>query len=133
MDVLRNAHRALRPGGVVLDLQPEPGDPSVEVVVGGRVVGAAPQDEAWYSEQILKARAALEGLVAEGLFVVERRVGYEWLQHAGTIGEWAAYRATKGMTPLDEGLVARLRALGADEADEVRKRERCRATRLRRL
>lgn len=77
-------------------------------------------------------RERLAGLVEEGYFVLERRVGYEWLQHASTIEEWAAYRASKGMTPLDEAFVQRLRELAAGGADELVKRERCSAAVFRR-
>ena len=132
VDALRNAHRALRPGGLLLDLQPEAGDPPVEVVHRGRVVGSTPQDEAWCAEQIAKARAVVAELVGAGWFAVERTRRYEWRQHATTVEDWAAYRASKGMTPLDDELVRRLRALTAGGADEIVKRERCVAIVLRR-
>jgi hypothetical protein len=130
---LKSAHGALRPGGVVLDLQPEPGDPPVEVIRGGRVVGSTPQDEAWCAEQIAKARAVLDDLVAGGWFAAERRRRYEWRQHATTVADWQAYRASKGMTPLDEDLVLRLEQLAAGGADEIVKRERCVANLYRRI
>ena len=131
MNALKSAHAALRPGGLVLDLQPEPGDPPVEVIRGGRVVGSTPQDESWCVEQIARVRAVVDELIARGWFVVETTRRYEWRQHATTIADWAAYRASKGMTPLDDELVGRLGALIAGGADEIVKRERCVATVLR--
>ena len=93
VNALKSAHRALRPGGVVLDLQPEPGDPPVQVLRGGVVVGSTPQDESWCAEQIAKARAVVAELTAEGWFVLERTRHYEWRQHATTVADWGAYRA----------------------------------------
>jgi hypothetical protein len=133
VNALKSAHAALRPGGVLLDLQPEPGDPPVEVIRGGRVVGSTLQDESWCAEQIAKVAAAVERLVEEGWFAVERVGRYEWRQHATTVDDWAAYRASKGMTPLDEELVRRLGALTAGGADEIVKRERWLARLMRRL
>ena len=132
VDALRNAHRALRPDGLLLDLQPEAGDPPVEVIRGGKVVGSTPQDEAWCAEQIAKARVVVAELIEAGWLAVERTVRYEWRQHATTVDDWAAYRASKGMTPLDEELVRRLGELTAGGADEIVKRERCVATLYRR-
>jgi predicted SAM-dependent methyltransferase len=132
VDALKNAHRALRPGGLLLDLQPEAGDPPVEVIRDGRVVGSTPQDESWCAEQIAKARAIVAELVDAGWFAVERTRRYEWRQHATTVDDWAAYRASKGMTPLEDDLVRRVRDLATDGADEIVKRERCVATVLRR-
>ena len=125
VNALKSAHAALRPGGVLLDLQPEPGDPPVEVVRGGRVIGSTSQDEAWCADQIPKAAAVVEQLVQGAWFAVERLRRYEWRQHATTIGDWAAYRASKGMGPLDEELVRRLTDLVGGGADEIVKRERC--------
>lgn len=125
---LKSAHAALRPGGVVLDLQPEPGDPPVEVIRAGKVIGSTSQDESWCAEQIAKAGAVITGLVDTGWFALERTRRYEWRQHATTIDEWAAYRASKGMTPLDEEFVRRLSELAAAGIDEIVKRERCVAT-----
>jgi hypothetical protein len=131
VNALTSAHAALRPGGLVLDLQPEAGDPPVEVIRGGEVVGSTPQDESWCAEQIAKVHAVVDELVAGGRFVVERTRRYEWRQHATSIADWAAYRASKGMTPLDDQLVRRLGELIAGGADEIVKRERCVATVLR--
>ena len=63
VNALKSAHAALRPGGLVLDLQPEVGDPPVEVVRGGRVIGSTPQNESWCAEQIAKAAVVVEELV----------------------------------------------------------------------
>jgi hypothetical protein len=116
----------------LLDLQPEPGDPPIEVMRGGRVVGHTTQDESWCTEQIWRARAGVAELVKDGWFVVERTRHYEWRQHATTVDDWAAYRASKEMTPLDDALLRRLRELTKDGADEIVKRERCVARLFRR-
>jgi hypothetical protein len=96
------------------------------------VVGRVAQNEAWCTGQILRVRELLADLIGAGYFAVERTLGYEWLQHASTLAEWAAYRASKGMSPLDPGLVRSLRTLARGGADEFVKRERCTATVLRR-
>jgi hypothetical protein len=95
VDALMSAHRTLRDDGLVLDLQPEPGDPPIEVVRGGRVIGSVPHDETWCTGQILRTRAA-GGACRGRLLVAERSLDYERLQHASMIDEWAEYRAAKG-------------------------------------
>jgi hypothetical protein len=132
VNALKSAHAALRSGGVVLDLQPEAGDPPVEVIRGGRVVGSTPQDESWCAEQIGRARVVVWRLVEEGWFAVSRVSRYEWRQHATTVADWAAYRDSKGMAPLDEELVRRLGELASGGADEIVKREQCVAALYRR-
>ena len=131
MNALRNAHRALRPGGIMLDVHPEPGDPTVEVVRGRAVVGAVRRDESWRTAQVGRVHAALDALVAEGLYVREVARSFDFMQRADRLDDWIAHLAAKGMSPLGEDLVARLRALTAG-GESLRTRERVTASRLRR-
>jgi hypothetical protein len=131
---LENVHRALRPGGLLLDVRPEPGDAVVEVVSAGRAARIGVVEESERGDRIRRARAALTRIVRRGWLVRERAVRFRFVSHADTVDDWLAHREEKGATSvLDPALVEQARALLAGGAGPLRLRERATATRYRRL
>jgi hypothetical protein len=131
---LENVHRALRPGGELLDVLPDAGDSVVEVVRGGRAVRVGAVGEASRSERVRDARAALARLVRRGWLVREQAVRFVFVSSAETVEEWLAHREQKGSTSvLDPAVVDRARALLAQGGARLRLRERATATRYRRV
>jgi hypothetical protein len=133
VNVLHRVHRWLRPGGRVLDIQPEPEDASVAVRDGKRLTFVGPYQRPAIYQNIHAARAALAGMVGEGLFTRERSVGFEVLYHFDSVDQWLAYRVERGTsTEVDPALLARARDVLTETAGELLIREQMRATRYRR-
>lgn len=132
MHVLHRVHRWLRPGGLVLDIHPEPEDARVEVRAGNRVRFVGPYARAAIYDNIHRARDTLAGLVGEGLFARERSTAFEVLYHFPSVDAWLAYRVERGTsTEVDAALLARARRELADTSGELLIREQMRATRYR--
>jgi hypothetical protein len=133
VNVLHRVHRWLRPGGRVLDIHPEPEDARVEVRNGKSLTFVGPYQRPAIYQNVHAARAALGGMVGEGLFARERSVRFEVLYHFGSLDEWLAYRVERGTaTEVDPALVARGRDVLAEMPGELLIREQMRATRYRR-
>ncbi len=78
-------------------------------------------------------RAALAGMVGQGLFARERSVGFEVLYHFDSVDQWLAYRVERGTsTEVDPALLGRARDVLAETPCELLIREQMRATRYRR-
>jgi hypothetical protein len=123
----------LRPGGRVLDIHPEPEDARVEVRDRHRLTFVGPYQRPAIYQNIHTARAALAGMVGEGLFTRERSVGFEVLYHFDSVDQWLAYRVERGTsTEVDPALLARARDVLTETAGELLIREQMRATRYRR-
>jgi hypothetical protein len=73
---LRKVHEALVPDGILLDMHPIP--PSTRVEVDGRSLGDL--DDAEFMETVAQTEAALDETVAEGLFVFETELEFDWLE-----------------------------------------------------
>jgi len=73
---LRKVHEALVPEGVLLDMHPIP--PSTRAEVDGRSLGELDDEE--FMETVGQTEAALDETVAEGLFVFETELEFDWLE-----------------------------------------------------
>lgn len=138
MHALRRIHRALRSGGVLLDVHPEPGDYALELLRPG----APPEPLGWLrhvSDQvprILDARAELARVVAEGLFAREERRRFEVSRYAERREDWDAFLAHPRIQGPDVDtarLAAALASLDEDAGARIVGRTSSRAERLRRL
>lgn len=121
MDVLGNMVRAVRPGGVVLDLQVIRPDPTIEA--DGRIVGEV-DGEALF-EWADAAVAAIDALVRRGRLVDEASDDHDVLKHYADGPELVSDFAGKKRR-LPEHALPELHAL---ETPCV-VRERCRLRRL---
>jgi hypothetical protein len=130
---LRRIHGAIRPGGALLDLHPQPAHARIEVVVDGRVVDAGQVDAARFIAKVLPARSALAEQVAAGYFVAERVEAFDFLTWFDGVDEWLAYLAAEWTTAdVPPALAARVRALLPGGAGPIATREAVHAARLRR-
>ena len=77
VDALRRAHRALRPGSVLLDLHPTASDVPVEV--GARVTGRVDTGDGL--RRHAAAAHALTRSVATQLFALERTLTFDFLTY----------------------------------------------------
>ena len=121
-------HRALRPGGVLLDVHPEPELARLEVAGprGAAVVG--PLREPTRPGRVLTARHALEGLVAAGYFALVRAEVFTFLSHFDSAAAWRAYVAERwSSAEVDDADERRLAAALSSTRGEVLIRERVRA------
>jgi hypothetical protein len=80
---LRHVHRLLVPHGTMLDLHPVT---EQQVEAGGGIVGVIREPE-WIERDLLSAEAGLEHVVAEGLYLLEKEVDFDVLQHFDTTEE----------------------------------------------
>lgn len=134
MHALQAVHTALRPHGLLLDLQPEPEDERIEVVTRNGVVHVGDRNVPEFTAKTRAARAALAKVVAAGWFRRDTVVTFPFVGHAESVEAWLAYRAAKGSQgTVHPGLLARTRAMLAGGGWEIRIRESVTATRLRRL
>jgi hypothetical protein len=133
VDVLNKVHRWLRPGGQLLDLQPEPEWLDVEVGLrDARAIHLGQIDTSSLMRSIGSARAALMSVVDHGLFKHERELIFDFDSHFFSVDEWLRYRqARRSTSVLDPSIVDRARELLAADGAEVRVKERVRATRYR--
>jgi hypothetical protein len=96
--VLKQIHEALRPGGVLLDIHPLPGDLRVEVMRGQRSTGLGTLDASTDSEEIRQARLRLLAVQREGLFSLQRRRIFEVRIYHEGVDAWLDYRREHGST-----------------------------------
>lgn len=134
MHVLRQIHRALKPGGLLLDLHPQPADPRSEVVGGARAVGIGVVHSESDSIDIREARKRLAGVQRAGLVHLERRRMFEIRFYHDSVDAWIAYRRERQ----ESGTISPnvLRAARNEMRNKGRRlviRERIRASRLRRV
>lgn len=129
---LRRIHRSLRPGGVLLDLHPQPVRGGVEVWQRGRVERLGHVDQQEDIRDILEARARLDLLEGDGWYRTERREFFDLLTHFPTAENWLEYQAREGYTGVisEELLATADRLLAAGEGEFV-VREPIRASLLR--
>jgi hypothetical protein len=121
--VLRNMVEAVRPAGIVLDLQVIRPNPRVEA--DGRLVCALDGEPLFRKADA--AASAIDALVASGRLVQEAVDDHDVLKHyangASLLDDWARSKRQ----PVGEEAVARLRAV----TGHCVTRERCRLRRLR--
>jgi len=113
VDVLKRIHRWLRPGGLVLDLQPEPEPPTIEVVevgVGRTLLGHI--DTTVLAGNIHRARATVTSLVEAGYFERDGSEMFDFRSHSTYVDEWLRHRKARRSTSVVEpAIIERARNL----------------------
>ena len=134
MDVLQKSHRWLRPGGLLLDVHPEPEKPTVASVRTNRVVSLGHIDTSSTIGNIHNARAALQSMVEQHLFENERSLVFDFVSHFASVDEWLRHREARRSTSIvDPALIDTAReVLRAEPGSELLVGERELATRFRR-
>jgi hypothetical protein len=129
---LRKLHTALRPLGALLDIHPEPQHALVEIWTADQTIAVGQVDQTQDIGEIASAQAALRQVLAEGLFVLERELTFEFVRHFESVETWLAYRAErKSRGTIADEMLARSRALLAQAPGELCVRGGVRAARYR--
>ncbi len=114
MRALRNIHSALRPGGFLLDIHPEPRHPWLVAQVSAQASPVGQLDESFRIGTVRFARAALQEVIGDGLFVSERETTFIFTYHFASIdawlghmtGHWASAGVPTGMAECARDLLA---------------------------
>lgn len=135
MSALRHIHSALRPDGVLLDLQPARRSRLELHLADGQILVAGEIDESPGYAARDAALAALRTVVDEGLFAVDMELGFQYVYHFDGLGEWRENMADQWhRARVSPSLVASARELLATHpAGALRVSRTLRAARLRRL
>ena len=132
MRALRNIHSALRPGGLLLDIHPEPKHPWLVAQVDAQTIPVGQLDESFRIGTVRFARAALQEVSDNGLFVFERETTFVFIYHFADVDAWlghmAGHWASAGI-PAD--MAKRARELLATGEGELRIPRELHAARLR--
>jgi hypothetical protein len=132
---LKRVHGWLRPGGVLLDLHPEPQPPRIDVALGGLAFEHLGRiDTSALIANIHAARASLAAVVEQQLFGCEDALVFDFVSHFASVDDWLHHRQQERATGrIDPLVIERAReVLSAHPSAELRVTERERATRLRR-
>jgi hypothetical protein len=106
VNALRNVHEALVPEGVLLDMHPIP--PATRAEVDGRSLGEF--DDSEFMETVARTEAGLDQTVADGLFVFETEVEFDWLERFDSGEELIEDVESWGDVRIPEELAARIRS-----------------------
>ena len=106
MNALRNVHEALVPKGILLDMHPIP--PSTRAEVDGRSLGEF--DDSEFMETVARTEAGLDQTVAEGLFVFETELEFDWLERFDSGDELIEDVESWGDVRIPEQVAARIRS-----------------------
>ena len=134
MHALDRIHRVLHPGGVLLDLHPEPGNSRIEIWREGQIehLGEVNQDQD--AIEILEARTQLAKVERRGWFATGERQFFDLLGHYRTVDDWLDWWNEQGWTfSVEQELLDTARDLLAAGDGELILRETIRATALTRL
>jgi hypothetical protein len=119
-DALRLLHRAIRPGGHLLDIHPEPENARIVVVSGTEKHELGQMNDSAYIADILAGRATIRALIEEGLFVPLAERTFTHRLHASDVDSWLEYRATRSTrSVLDPEIPRRARAILAEQPGEI--------------
>ncbi len=132
MRALRNIYSALRPGGFLLDIHPEPKHPWLVAQADARTIPVGQLDVSFRIGTVRFARAALQQVIDAGLFISERGTTFVFTYHFADVDAWlghmAGHWASAGI-PAD--MAKRARALLATGEGELRISREIHAARLR--
>jgi hypothetical protein len=106
VNALRNVHEALVPKGILLDMHPIP--PSTRAEVDGRSLGEF--DDSEFMETVARTEAGLDQTVAEGLFVFETELEFDWLERFDSGDELIEDVESWGDVRIPEQVAARIRS-----------------------
>lgn len=131
---LRQIHQSLTPGGVLLDVHPEPVNSQIEVRQGDRVHDLGEIDQREDHREIEDARSRLGLLVDQELFGPEATDYFELREHHDSLASWQEKWAREEYRLFaPPGMLEAAEELLATGGGELVIREQVRATRLRRL
>ena len=132
---LEEAHRALKPSGVLIDLRPGMRNRRVELDLGGAALRLGEIDSSHSHPDHLAADEALRAACAEGLFRAEHRAGFEFVTDMDSACDLREYAAGLRRSAVSEGLLRRAEELAAGEEGEcvIRARREMVIARYRRL
>ncbi len=136
VDALRKVHRSLRPGGLLLDVHPQPKPSPIEVRTGA---GTTDLGQLEYSPGFIgtmsNADEALASLDRDGTFRNEREVEFLLLHHFDSMAEWQDYMAKEAQyyLPPDAAMLETIAGGLASAGAELILSEWVRASRFRRL
>lgn len=134
VDALSRIHRLLRPGGVLVDLHPQPTNSAVEVWQESRITQLGHIGSEDDVRDIMEARHSLDRVERDGWYSTERRRVFDLLFHFPGVDDWLTYMAEKEPEiELPEELVSQARRLLSADEGELVIREPVRASGLRRL
>lgn len=136
MRALRNIHSALRPGGFLLDIHPEPRHPWLVAQSGAdaQTIPVGQLDESYRIGTVLSARAARRTVIDSGLFAIERETTFVFTYHFASVDAWLAHMARHwGSARWDAGMAEHARDLLVAGAGELRIPRAIHAARLRAL
>lgn len=98
MHVLRQLHKTLRPGGVLLDIHPQPTHPRVAVFISGRAIPIGSLDATEDNSDIRAAQKRLVSVQRAGLFRTERRTRFAVRTYHDSVDAWLEYRREREAT-----------------------------------
>ncbi len=134
MNALSRIYAALRPRGLLLDLQ-EATHAWVEVGVGGAILSIGHLHERQDIQDIHIMLTGRQAAIDAGQFVLERETRFTFVEHFDTVESWLTYRAEHEQgAAIPAEVVARARALlPPGTAGEVRISSEVSAARLQRF
>ena len=131
---LKNLHRSLRPGGLLLDVHPEPAPyRTLKVYVDGEVAGSGKLERLpEMVEDILQTRRILNVAIADGMFERRGEIFFECREHYDSVNAWEQLLAKPGtgMVVAGDGLVRKALLLMGDGRSEIVAQQRFRALSL---
>ena len=136
VDALRKVHRSLRPGGLLLDIHPQPQPSPIEVRTGA---GTTDLGHLEYSPDFIgtmsNADEAMASLNRDGTFRNEREEEFLLLYHFESLVEWQDNMAKEAeyYVPPDATMIEAISRGLATAGAEMVLREWIRASRFRRL
>ena len=134
MDALSRIHKCLEPGGVLLDVHPQPQNSLIEIWQDGLTHHLGDVDQREDHLEIEAARAHLSSFEQSGLFATEKQGFFELLEHHPTVESWQAKWVEEGYRLLAEpDLLDSANELLRSGGGELVIKEPVRATSLRRL
>lgn len=104
MNALRKIHRALVPGGLVIDTQPVSAHPPVEA--GGGMLGTL--DMSGWARTIAAIDGLMQQAIDQGLFDLERESRYVVTDEYGDGAEFVAVTSGWAGTNVSDALAARV-------------------------
>ena len=136
MHVLRQIHKALRPGGVLLDIHPQPKDVRIEVVSANRSTPIGTLDGSEDHHSIRKARKRLLAVQREGPFRLEGRRTFDLRIYHESVEAWLEFHRDQGygcISELPPEVLRRTRRALRSEGGEIVLIEPVRASALIRI
>ncbi|MDA1035879.1 MAG: hypothetical protein O3B65_03230 [Chloroflexi bacterium] len=134
VDALNIIHRALRPGGMLLDVYPLPTPAPLELRSPD---GATPVGQTYYSVTfngtIILAEKAVAQVQRDGMFTYELHTDFDSTHHFTTVESWEQFRNRypEDFVPATEELIATVHQAFADPDASLLMAESARATRYR--